>query len=189
MKQKRQIIVLVVLVVVAVLVWGYEWRGQSPSTLTAAQIQNYKPLGEENPSVHWGILKHAQETEYTSNGRNPFSVIVPPTPVELKAKRDAEDKLRRDTLAATPPPIPAPTTATWPPNLKYFGYANVPNEGSVRRAFFTDGDEVYIVTEGDTLLGRYRILKVGNVNLQFQEISSGLPGTAPLEEQAAPPAA
>jgi hypothetical protein len=43
------------------------------------------------------------------------------------------------------------------------------------------------VSEGDTLLGRYRILKVGNSNLEFQEISSGLPGTMPLEELAAPP--
>jgi hypothetical protein len=61
--------------------------------------------------------------------------------------------------------------------------------GTARRAFITDGEDIYIVTEGDTLLGRYRILKVGNLDLEFQEISSGLPGKAPLEEQAAPPSA
>jgi hypothetical protein len=94
--------------------------------------------------------------------------------------------------AAQPPPValppPPPTEAKLPPNLKYFGYGTIPS-GSPRRAVITDGEDVYIVTEGDTLLGRYRILKVGNVDLEFQEISSGLPGKAPLEEQAAPPSA
>jgi hypothetical protein len=52
----------------------------------------------------------------------------------------------------------------------------------------TDGDEIYIVGEGDTLLGRFRILRISNVNLDFEEISSGMRGTASLEEQAAPPA-
>ncbi len=87
-----------------------------------------------------------------------------------------------------PQPPAAPTQAFLPQNLKYFGYGTVP-KGTARRAFFTDGDDVYIVTEGDTLLGRYRILKVGNANLEFQEISSGLHGTTPLEEQAASPSA
>jgi hypothetical protein len=85
-----------------------------------------------------------------------------------------------------PPPPPPPTRAFLPPNLKYFGYGTVPN-GTPRRAFFTDGEDEFIVSEGDTLLGRYRILKIGNSNVEFLEISSGLPGTTPLEEQAAPP--
>jgi len=75
-----------------------------------------------------------------------------------------------------------------PPNLKFFGYGTIPT-GSPRRAFITDGEDIFIVSEGDTLLGRYRILKVGNSNLEFQEISSGLPGSMPLDEQAAPPSA
>jgi hypothetical protein len=87
-----------------------------------------------------------------------------------------------------PLPPPVQTEAKLPPNLKYFGYGTVP-EGSPRRAFFTDGDDVYVVTEGDTLLGRYRILRVGNASLEFQEISSGLHGSTPLEEQAGSPSA
>jgi len=39
------------------------------------------------------------------------------------------------------------------------------------------------------LLGRYRILRVGNASLEFQEISSGLRGSTPLEEQAGSPSA
>ncbi len=184
MKQKQQVIVLVVLVVIAALVWSFEWRKPSPSVYTANFIQDYKPLGEDNPQIRWDELYRAQKTEYKSNGRNPFSMIVPTPPVD-------PHKPKQPTVPVGPvaPVVQAPPTiATPPPNLKYFGYGTVPN-GTPRRAFFTDGEDIYIVTEGDTLLGRYRILKVGNTNLEFQEISSGLPGTMPLDEQAAPPSA
>ncbi len=187
MKQKQQIIVLVVLVVVAALIWSFEWHQKTPSTITANFIQDYKPLGEENPQIHWGQLKRAQETEYKSNGRNPFSAVAPLSQAEIKVKADEAAKVQAQ-QPVVPIAQPAPTRASLPPNLKYFGYGAVPN-GSPRRAFISDGDDVYIVSEGETLLGRYRILKVGNATLEFQEISSGLPGTTPLDEQAAPPSA
>ena len=180
MKQKHQIIVLVALVVVAALIWSIEWRTQTPSVEPASFIQDYTRLAVENPEIRWQELERAQKTEYKSNGRNPFSNIAPPTP------QDIANRPKPDLPPPPPPPPPPPTRASLPPNLKYFGYGTVPN-GTPRRAFFTDGEEEYIVSEGDTLLGRYRILKIGNTNVEFQEISSGLPGTTPLEEQAAPP--
>jgi len=186
MKQKHQVIVLVVLVVVAVLIWTLEWRQKTPSMQTAAFIEDYKVLAVENPQIRWPELERAQKTEYKSNGRDPFSTKAPPTADEV---RIAEDKNKAANAPPSPPPPQAkPTTAPFPANLKYFGYGTIPN-GTPRRAFITDGDDVYIVSEGDTLLGRYRIVKVGNTNLEFQEISSGLPGTTPLDEQAAPPSA
>lgn len=181
MNRKQQIIVLVVLVVVALVVWSFQWTKHTPAMRTAYSIENYKILDVENPQIHWPELERARKTEYKSNGRNPFSTIAPPTPEEVrKAKVIAPPQ---NPVPQLPPP---PTEAKLPPNLKYFGYGTLP-AGTTRRAFFTDGDDVYVVTEGDTLLGRYRILKVGNANLEFQEISSGLHGTAPLEEQPGSP--
>jgi|HubBroStandDraft_1064217.scaffolds.fasta_scaffold27260_4 hypothetical protein len=185
MKQKQQVIVLVVLVAVAALVWIFEWRREAPAMQTANFIQDYKVLAVQNPRIHWETLKRAKETEYKSNGRNPFSTIAPPTQAELQQKADEAAKVQA-LQPAVPVAPPKPTRATAPANLKYFGYGTVPN-GTPRRAFITDGDDVYIVSEGDTLLGRYRIVKVGNTSLEFQEISSGLPGAMPLDEQAAPP--
>lgn len=185
MKQKHQIVVLVVLVVGAVLIWGFELRKPTSTTATASFIQDYKVLAVENPQIRWQELERAQKTEYKSNGRNPFSIIAPPSPEEVAR---ANDEKTHPSAPVIPPPPPPPTRAALPPNLKYFGYGTVPN-GTPRRAFVTDGEDTYIVTEGETLLGRYRILKVGNTNLEVQEISTGLPGTMPLDEQAAPPSA
>jgi hypothetical protein len=183
MKQKQQIIVLVVLVAAAALIWGLEWRNHTPAAQTASFIEDYKPLGEDNPRIRWEELDRAQKTEYKSNGRNPFSPNAAPTSADLlQAKANSKPQAP----PPPPPPPPPPTRAQAPPNLKFFGYGTIPT-GSPRRAFITDGEDIFIVSEGDTLLGRYRILKVGNSNLEFQEISSGLPGTMPLDEQAAPP--
>ena len=66
--------------------------------------------------------------------------------------------------------------------MKFFGYGNVPND-SARRAFLEDGDEVYIVNEGDTLMGRYKILKINNASLEFEEVGSGRRGQKTLEDQ------
>ena len=65
--------------------------------------------------------------------------------------------------------------------MKFYGYGTVP-DGSARRAFLSDGEEVYIVAEGDTFLGRFRILKIGNATIEFEEVSSGRQGKSNLEE-------
>ena len=178
MKQKREIIVLLILLAIAALVWHFRYTGQPAAAQTLATIQNYKVLAEKDSRIHWEELERARKTEYKSSGRNPFSPIATPVADPRKPKPAP--------VPVIPPPPPPPTVAFLPPNLKYFGYSIIP-DGSSRRAFFTDGEDVYIVSEGDTLLGRYRILKIGNASLEFQEMSSGLHGTAPLEEQAAPP--
>lgn len=71
--------------------------------------------------------------------------------------------------------------------MKYYGYGTIPN-GTAKRAFLTDGEDVFIVGEGDTLLGRFRIIRIANTSLEFEEISSQRRNSAPLDEQAAPAA-
>ncbi|HVS88974.1 MAG TPA: hypothetical protein VHF01_12245 [Candidatus Acidoferrum sp.] len=176
MNQKSQIALLVVLLVVATLVWYF--RPANPGVIadTAAFVQNYPPLAVDNPQLHWWKLEASRKAEYKSNGRNIFSPIAPPPPSPLpKPQPKPGDP---NYLPPAPPPSSPPPTLP----VKFFGYGTVP-VGGTRRAFFTDGDEVYIVSEGETLLGRYRIIKIGNVNLEFEEISTGQRGRAVLEEQ------
>jgi hypothetical protein len=68
-----------------------------------------------------------------------------------------------------------------PSNYKFYGYGTIPN-GTARRAFLSDGDEIVIVAEGDTFLGRYRVLKIGNATIEFEEASSGRTGIANMED-------
>jgi hypothetical protein len=173
MRQQKQIFVLVVLVAVAIAVWIWN-RHQNPVTAGASSVAaGYSPLTVENPAIRTWKIDKIRKTEYKSSGRNPFDPTPPPPPAPRVPKPGDRDYIR----PAPPPPPPLEL----PPNFKFYGYGTVPN-GSARRAFLTDGDEVYIVAEGDSLLGRYRILKIGNATISFEEISSGRQGNANLED-------
>jgi len=183
MKQQRPLIVLAVLLAVAGLVWLRYFRSGNP-VLTAnsgSGTPSYQLLSVENPQLHGDRIEAARKTEYKSTGRNIFTAQAAPPPVVPQPSKKPEPFGPRQEVQ--PPPPPPPTLP-----VKFFGYGTVPN-GTSRRAFFTDGEDVYIVAEGEVLLNRFRILKVGNASLEFEEVSSGRRGTAPLEEQAAGPSA
>jgi hypothetical protein len=182
MTQKRQTVILVVLLAIAGNIWYWSFFRQKTAEPagTVSVAQNPELLSVENPQLHKDKIDLARRTEYKSNGRNIFSPIAPPPPEKSHAPRPDPSGPKQD------PPIPTPPPPTLP--VKFFGYGTVPN-GTARRAFFTDGEDVYIVSEGEVLLNRFRILKVGNASLDFEEVSSGRHGTAALEEQGATPSA
>lgn len=180
MKQQTKIAMLVILMLVAAGVFYVDTKGSvsfsgKTSSFTA---RNYTPLPVENPELRRWKLDASRRTEYKSSGRDLFSASLPAPPVQKKA-----EPAQAPVIAATPePPPPA-----LPANMKFFGYGTVPN-GTSKRAFLSDGEEVYIVGEGDTLLGRFRIVRIGNASLEFEELGSGRRNSASLDEQAAPPA-
>jgi hypothetical protein len=69
--------------------------------------------------------------------------------------------------------------------MKFYGYGVVPN-GTSRRAFLSEGEDIFIVAEGDILLGRFRVIHIGNDRLEFEEISTGRRNFINLDEQGAP---
>jgi len=181
MTQKNQMILLGALVVIMAVVWYFNRTTSTVGPGNVASFQNYQLLAVENPQLHRDKMEAAQKTEYHSLGRNPFSEIAP-------AAEQHNVKTVASRAPVGPPVLPPPPPPMLPGNMKFFGYGTIPN-GTLRRAFLSDGDDVYIVGEGDTLLGRFRIVKINNANLEFEEIATGRRNTVTLqEEQAAPPA-
>lgn len=177
MKQNRQIIALLGLIVFAGLIWYWNFRGPVGASYLGTMLQTYPPLGVENPALHWWKLNNVRKSDYKSAGRDPFSSIVvePPKPQPKPGDKNY----------VPPPPPPPPPPPQLPASMKFFGYGTVPN-GTARRAFLSDGEDVYIVGEGDVLLGRFRITHIGNASLDFEEVGSGRRGSATLEEQGSP---
>ncbi len=179
MRRRNEIVLLAALVVVAAGVWHFE-RNRATSPVGLIPIDGHLPLlAVESSDLDFPQMEAAKRTEYLKTVRNIFSHAAPP-PEAQKPKPDPKPSIPEQQIPV-PPPDPK-----LPPNLKFFGYGTVPN-GTLRRAFFTDGEDVYIVSEGETLLGRYRILKVGDANLQFEEVTTGRRGTAAIEEQGSGP--
>ena len=180
MSDKTKLAWLVGLVAVAAIVWYF--NGKVRSTITANSLAvtefSYKPLGIENPELQREVLKHSRETEYKTSGRDLFTGFAPPPP---EPPKNEQANVQQGPTVAPPPPPPA-----LPPSMKFFGYGTIPN-GTARRAFLADGDEIYIVGEGDTLLGKFRVVKIGNANLDFEEIATGRRGSTNLSEEPATP--
>jgi hypothetical protein len=177
MKQKRQLAVLVVLLLIAGVIWLFYFDRDKPIVTAGAPAQNPPLLSVENPILHNDGVDRARKTEYKSGGRNIFSRELPrpQQPPRIPKPNDGDKPVPQIPVTPTVSPLP----------VKFFGYGTIPN-GTARVAFFSDGEEVYIVQEGQLLLRRFRILRIGNANLEYEEVSSGLRGTANLEEQAAP---
>jgi hypothetical protein len=122
-------------------------------------------------TIHLAELKRAQQVEYRSYR-------------DIGSGKKNND--RKKPLPHVPQPEPwaqEPQVAKLP--LSFFGYGTVPN-GSARRAFLTDGQEVYILVEGETLLSRFRILRVNDSSLDFEDLATGRKSSAPLDEGSAP---
>jgi hypothetical protein len=181
MKQKKELAVLAVLLAIAAAVWLFYFQRDKQVATVDAKIRNYELLSVENPHIRIEKLEGPRKTEYKSAGRNIFTAVAPP-PVE---KPHVVQNHEYPTVKE-PPPDPPPPPPTLPPNVKFFGYGTVP-KGAARRAFFYDGEEVHIVPEGEILMNRFRILRINNASVEFEEISTGRRGTAPLEEQGGPP--
>ncbi|MBZ5700559.1 MAG: hypothetical protein LAN84_01785 [Acidobacteriia bacterium] len=172
MTQKKQIILLLALVAIAAAVWYAGTRPPAKQAATGAWNLNFPPLAVDNPQLHWWKAEAARKTDYARSRRNIFSAIAPPPPAE-------EKKIEMAKQPALPVIPPRPTVAPLP--VKFFGYATLPASGT-KRAFFTDGDDVFIVGEGEALFGRFRVVRIGNNSLEYEEIASGLRGTLALEE-------
>ena len=179
MNQKTKIAMLPVLMVAAAGVFYFDSKGPLFSRRTSLlSASTYLPLPVENPALQRWKLEASRRTEYKSSGRDLFSETLPP-PLHPKVPERVPDPMPQVPVEPPPPSLPA--------NMKFFGYGTVPN-GTSKRAFLSDGEQVYIVGEGDTLLGRFRIVRIGNASLEFEEVGSGRRNSASLEEQAAPPA-
>ena len=185
MKQKRQIGVLFILITAAALVWAWNFRSKAVTADAGPSLQEPAPIIDvENPHIRMEQIERARNAEYKGSGRNPFSPTAPP--VLVAKASNAEKKFENYGPWQKPPDPPLPPLAL-PANVKFYGYGSV--NGAARHAFFTDGEgDVQILGEGDVLLKRFRIIRIGNASLEFEEISTGRVGTAPLvEEQAGAP--
>ncbi|HTC64662.1 MAG TPA: hypothetical protein VK709_17610 [Candidatus Saccharimonadales bacterium] len=174
-KTSIQSAMLVVLLTTAAVLLYRNGNSTKASESDVKTGGSYKPMSVDNPQIHWDRLTDSQEAEYKSTGRDIFNWQLPapppPVPVHVPQQGDAD---------YIPPPVPPPPPPKLP--LKFFGIGT-DSKGTARRAFLTDGSEVFIVAEGDTVLGRFRVVKITTVRLEFEEISSGRHASKALEDQ------
>ena len=115
-----------------------------------------------------------------------FSQAAPPPTIPKVEKikvgpvqPPAPPKAASNDPAAKPPAPPPP-----PIPLKFYGYANTPKNGP-KRAFFLDGDDIFVAGENDVIRNRYKIIRIGVNSAVVEDTSNKNQQTLPLIEELA----
>jgi len=104
-------------------------------------------LSRYNSLVKLDLLKEFDERPLPELKRNPFEFVTVPTQVSrVQTAGEAPSP------AAPPPPPPPPVT------LKVMGYSE--GVGGVKEAMVSDEDQVFVVHPGDSVGGRYKVMKI-----------------------------
>jgi hypothetical protein len=176
MKSKNQIVLLVALLVILAGTVFYFYRttysAQEAAPQPVSLDARFTPLAVDNPALRLDILKRFLALEYKGVHRSIFSATLPPPPAPPPSKQPVN-------LAPAIPSGPPPLTV----DAKYFGYVS-DFGGSHRRAFFatSNSDDIIIAGEGDTFMGRFRVVRLTNTSADVEEVSTGRRATLTLEE-------
>ena len=171
MKNRNKLLLLVALVAVFGAVNLRNVGGSatsSPASNPAASSRPGKPE-EKIPDADLRL----QGLEASSNdasgdpGRNIFEYGHRPAPEGPVAKVKEDD---------TPPPPPPPK-----PPVRFYGFAEGSASGG-RRVFLTDGEAVFVAKQGDVILRKYRLARVGNDSIDIEEISGPNRWTVKMEQ-------
>ncbi len=191
-ENRKQVIALAVLGGVAVLMMVYEfWPSSTSTTATTAQTAatpakpatrrtasgKVVPVAEPrlDPTLDLKLLSQSEEIKYTGNGRNIFvagSVAV----IEPPRKNGTTD--REEAGIRQPPPIPPPPPIT----LKFFGFANQP--GETKKVFLSQGEDIFIASEGDIVDRRYRVLRISPTAVDVEDVLNNNRQSLPLTQGA-----
>jgi hypothetical protein len=172
MSKRSEIYALVVLLVVlGGVLYYYMGRSRVAATAPATFVdKKFQPLDVQEPHLRVDLLAKLQKLEYTGSHRNIF-VAEPPPPPKTAQVEDTADRFVGPLRPAPPPPPQVPG--------ELFGFASEPSSGR-RVAFFTEGDDVLVVAEGATFLGRFRLVHVTDSSADVEEISTGRHATVPM---------
>ena len=89
------------------------------------------------------------------------------------------------TVALPPPPPPGPPPPPPPPRiaLKFYGYT-MPVPQGAKRAFFLDGEDILVASEGDVVKKRYRVVRIGVNSVLVEDLEFKQQQTLPLVAEA-----
>jgi hypothetical protein len=188
-ENRKQLIWLGVLGAIALVTLGREFWPSSPtaapaapaSTATAKPVMRRSSSGKMvalvaprlDPTLDLNLLRQSEEIKYAGNGRNIF-VAGSVAQIE-RPKGNGTDTEVATGPKALPPIVPPP-----PINLKFFGFAN--RTGETKKVFLSQGEDIFIASEGDIVDRRYRVLHISANAVDVEDVLNNNRQSLPLTQ-------
>ncbi len=157
---------------------------------SATQVKKAAPTQQAqslDPTIRLDLLRSVEEIKYQGTGRNIFRAEVDAPPPTPKVDQDLRCKVTPDAPGCpgydpckTNPTIKGCPGYKEPINLKFFGFANRPGER--KRVFLSQGEDVFIAGEGDTVNRRYRVMHIGVNSVDIKDVLNDNTQTIPLTQ-------
>jgi hypothetical protein len=165
---------------------GHNLKGFQPSY----KPKDGPPRDKIDPTLHISLLSKLQ-TVSAEAGRSLFDfgqVDIATKGPAFKEPPPIKPKMPFvGPMLPPPPPPPAPDPKAPPVPLKFYGWINPHQTTAPKRAFFLDGEEIIVVTEGETVKKRYKIVRIGlnSAVVEDTQFKSNNQQTLPLVEEQA----
>ena len=172
-KKQKRITLLAGLGVLLLYIIYLSNRPSEIAQVVSSADEKFRPIAVENPALKLELLERLKKLQYQGSHRNIFSSVAPPPASAVPPPGIA------------PPPITAPSGPSGPAPLvvpaTFYGFVTDAQTG-MRRAFFMEGENVYIIAVGEMLLGHYRLVQIGNSSVELEETGTGRRATLTMEE-------
>lgn len=168
----------------------------------SGSLQEFKPTlkpkdgvdpAKIDPILKLAMLEHLRKVGVEASGRSLFDFATgpPPAPAAEVAKvkpihpggkpfigpidtKGVQERAAAAAAAPKPPPPPIP--------LKFYGFTNLVRQGH-KRAFFLEGDDIFVAGEGDVIKNRYKVVRIGINSAVVEDTSNQHQQTLPLEAE------
>jgi hypothetical protein len=139
-----------------------------------------------DPTIRLDLLAKVQEVPQAGGERDLFQILkAPPVHEAVLKGEEPHVFIPRGPNPPPPPPPPPPDPGTLPPPpipLKYYGICTERTNGK-KTAYFLDNDEIIQATEGMTLKGRYRVVRIAQNLVVMEDLQSKRQQNLPLEQE------
>lgn len=113
-----------------------------------------------DPRLRRDILVASQNKKYEP-GRNIFRME------EIKIEPTVSGVRTKGSYDIPVPPTPTPTPPPPPIPLKFYGFANKPNEA--KKVFLVDEGEVFVARQGEIVERRYKIVQINTASVVIED--------------------
>lgn len=157
-------------------------EASAPAPARVQRAGNGEPLSQQDlasldPTLREDLLERSRQIAYSGSTRNIFQYYTPPPPPAPPAPPPPPAPPVEAAAPAKPAPPPPPPIA-----LKFYGIAAPPGSGD-KKAFLTDGEEIIIAREGQTIARFYKVIRIGVNSIELEDSRSQRRQNLPLLEE------